>query len=75
MLRFIPHQRIGRGLSRVERLLEHLSLGLGTPQAARVATAAIAAHPRSSSRIAASRMRYFWILPVTVIGNSATKLT
>jgi len=63
-----PGSRATNPVARHRRTAERQVAASAVPidHAVRIA----AASPRPSSAIAISRIRYFWILPVTVIGNS-----
>jgi hypothetical protein len=70
------HPGRGPGPRRVERLDEGTAAGrrrpgrgIGFGKACSRRSAVPAAFCRPSSSMEISRMRYFWILPVTVMGN------
>ena len=68
--------RGGRARSRARASgIDRVSVPAVPGQAALQAVSMLAAPSSSSSRMEMSRMTNFWILPVTVMGNSETNLT
>ena len=67
--------RGGRARSRAAIGIDRVSVPAAAVPAALQSVSMLAVPSNSSSRMEMSRMTNFWILPVTVMGNSETNLT